>query len=132
MAIGVFLLMARVMIAAMFIASGYAALSDISGTTGYFAALGLPFAVILPYVVGLFELAAGAALVLGFMTRPVAALLAAFAVTAGYLGHYGQGDDATLAFLHGQMLMKDIAVAGGLIAFAVHGAGRLSFDALRG
>lgn len=131
MATGSLLFAARVMLAAMFLSSGYAALADIIGTAGYFAGLGLPAPQLLAWGVGLFELAAGALLVIGLATRPVAALLAAFALAASVLGHYGQGDDAMLAFLHRQMLMKDIAVAGGLIVLAVHGAGRLSFDARR-
>ena len=60
---------------------------------------------------------------------PVAALLALFALSAGFLGHYGQGDTAMLLFLHQQMLLKDIAVAGGLILLALHGPGALSVDA---
>ena len=33
--------------------------------------------------------------------------------------------------MHSQALLKDIAVAGGLIPLAVHGAGRLSVDGWR-
>ena len=36
-----------------------------------------------------------------------------------------------MAFWHMQMLMKDIAVAGGLLGFAVYGAGAISIDARR-
>jgi putative oxidoreductase len=123
-----FLLLARVMLAAMFVHSGYSALSNIAGTAGYFAGLGLPFTTLLAWGVGLFELAAGTLLMGGFATRPVAALLAMFALGASFLGHYGQVENA---FLHQQMLMKDIAVAGGLIVLAIHGAGRFSVDAWR-
>ncbi|TIX09102.1 MAG: hypothetical protein E5V46_23810 [Mesorhizobium sp.] len=59
----------------------------------------------------------------------VGLLLAAFCVAAGLIGHYGQGgDDAMLAFLHQQMLMKDIAIAGGFLALAMAGAGAWSID----
>ena len=128
MATGIFLLLARVLLAAMFLASGFAALSDIASTARYFGGLGLPFPGLMGWGVGLFEVAAGVALILGLLTRPVAALLAAFALVAGFLGHYGQGDTAMLAFLHQQMLLKDIAVVGGLILLAIQGAGRLSLD----
>ena len=128
MATGIFLLLARVLLAVMFLASGFAALSDIAGTGGYFGGLGLPYPTLVAWGVGLFEVAAGVLLILGLLTRPVAALLAAFALVAGFLGHYGQGDTAMLAFFHQQMLLKDIAVAGGLIALAIQGAGALSLD----
>ena len=56
----------------------------------------------------------------------MALLLAAFCIVAGFIGHYGQGgDDPMLTFMHSQMLMKDIAIAGGFLALAMAGAGRL-------
>jgi putative oxidoreductase len=131
MATGLFLLLARVLIAAMFLSSGYAALSNIAGTTGYFAVLGLPAPQLLAWGVGLFELVAGILLVAGLLTRPTAALLAPFSIAASMLGHYGQGDSAALAFMHAQMLLKDIAVAGGLIVLAIHGPGAIALDARR-
>jgi len=123
------LLIARVLLAAMFLASGYSALSNIQATADYFGGLGLGPSVPLAWAVVLFELAAGILLVVGFQTRAVAAVLALFSLAATFLGHYGQGgDDPTAAFMHSQALLKDIAVAGGLIALAVHGAGRLAVD----
>ena len=77
------------------------------------------------------ELGGGLLLVAGLATRPVALLLAAFSIAASMIGHYGQGGgDAAFAFLHTQALLKDIAVAGGLVALAVAGAGPLSLDRL--
>ena len=129
MATALFPLLAWVLLAIMFAQSGYAALSNPAGTAAYFAGLGLPFADLLPWAVGAFELLAALCLIAGLATRPAAALLALFALSAGFLGHYGQGDTATLLFLHQQMLLKDIAVAGGLILLALHGPGALSVDA---
>lgn len=131
MATGLFLLLARVLIAAMFLSSGYVALSNLAGTAGYFAGLGLPAPRLVAWGVGLFECVAGVLLVAGLFTRPAAALLAAFCVAASFLGHYGQGDTPALAFMHTQMLLKDIAVAGGLILLAIHGPGAISLDARR-
>jgi putative oxidoreductase len=126
-----FLLVARLLLSAMFLWSGVSALSNIEGTAGYFTGLGLPLPLLLAWGVGLFETAAGALVVFGFLTRPTAALLAPFSLAATYLGHYGQGGDPMLAFLHSQALLKDIAVAGGLIVLAIHGPGRISVDARR-
>jgi putative oxidoreductase len=132
MAAGILLLLARLLLAAMFLASGYSALSDVAETASYFAGLGLGPASLLAWAVGVFEIIAGALLVVGFQTRATAIVLAGFSVAASFLGHYGQGgDDAMAAFMHGQALMKDIAVAGGMIALAVCGAGRLSVDEWR-
>jgi len=57
-----------------------------------------------------------------------AAALAAFSVVATCTGHFGAGEGA-MAFWHTQMFLKDIAVAGGLIAFAAYGPGAWSLDA---
>lgn len=125
---GVANLVARVLIAAMFLSSGYSALSDIQATAGYFAGLGLEPSTLVAWGTGIFELATGVLLVVGLLTRPVAVVLALFTLAATWLGHYGQGDDAFAVFMHKQALIKDIAVAGGLILLALLGAGRISVD----
>ncbi|MBO6900184.1 MAG: DoxX family protein [Rhizobiaceae bacterium] len=132
MTTALFPLLARVLLALMFAQSGYAALSNPAGTAAYFAGLALPLPDLLPWAVGAFELLAALCLIAGIVTRPVAALLAVFAVAASVLGHYGQGETSQLAFFHQQMLLKDIAVAGGLILLAIHGPGAFSVDARRG
>jgi putative oxidoreductase len=123
------LLLSRLLLAALFVPSGFQALSDIAGTTGYFAGLGLPLPTLAAWGTGLFELIAGLLVLVGFQTRIAALLLAAFSIIAGFIGHYGQGGgDAMLAFLHSQMLMKDIAISGGFLALAMAGAGAWSAD----
>ncbi|TPO10399.1 DoxX family protein [Mesorhizobium sp. B1-1-5] len=129
MARNALLLVSRLLLAALFVPSGFQALSNIAGTTSYFAGLGLPLPTLAAWGTGLFELIAGLLVLVGFQTRIVALLLAAFSVAAGFIGHYGQGaDDATLSFMHQQMLMKDIAIAGGFLALAMAGAGAWSAD----
>jgi putative oxidoreductase len=123
------LLLSRLLLAALFVPSGFHALSDIAGTTGYFAGLGLPLPTLAAWGTGLFELIAGLLILVGFQTRITALLLAAFCIVAGFIGHYGQGGgDAMLAFLHQQMLMKDVAISGGFLALAMAGAGAWSID----
>ncbi|TGS09414.1 DoxX family protein [Mesorhizobium sp. M2E.F.Ca.ET.209.01.1.1] len=122
------LLVSRLLLAALFVPSGFQALTNIGGTINYFAGLGLPLPTLAAWGTGLFELIAGLLILVGFQTRIVALLLAAFCIVAGFIGHYGQGDDATFAFLHRQMLMKDIALAGGFLALAMAGAGTWSAD----
>ena len=125
------LIVARILMAWMFLASGWAALADIAGTAGYCAGLGLPLPTLAAWGTGIFELAAGLLLVAGYRLRTVALALAAFSIVASFTGHYGQGEGA-MAFWHWQMFMKDVAVAGGLVGLAVAGPGRLSLDGWRG
>ena len=131
MASGVLLLIVRILLAAMFLASGHTALFDIAATTSYFAGLGLQPAAVLAWAVGIFELLAGMLLVVGFQTRATAVALAVFTLVATWLGHYGQGgDDPAAVFVHSQALLKDLAVAGGMILLALHGPGRLAIDGM--
>ncbi|TIT40938.1 MAG: DoxX family protein, partial [Mesorhizobium sp.] len=114
------LMVSRLLFAVLFVPSGFQALANIAGTTSYFSGLGLPLPALAAWGTGLFELIAGLLILVGFQTRIVALLLAAFCIAAGYIGHHGQGaGDATLAFLHQQMLMKDIAISGGFLALAM-------------
>ncbi|OBQ94368.1 DoxX family protein [Mesorhizobium sp. AA23] len=123
------LLASRLLLAALFVPSGFQVLTNISGAINYFAGLGLPLPTLAAWGTGLFELIAGLLILVGFQTRIAALLLAAFTIVAGFIGHFGQGgEDATLAFMHRQMLMKDIAIAGGFLALAMAGAGAWSAD----
>jgi putative oxidoreductase len=112
---------ARVFASAIFIIAGYGKLgAGYAGTQAYMAAMGVPGGM-LPLVIAL-ELGGGIALLLGFQTRLVAFLLAVFCVTAAFIFHTGADQMQHI------MLMKNFAMAGGLLAFTVFGAGRLSLD----
>lgn len=126
------LLAARLLLAFLFLASGLSALGDMTAAAGYFSSLGFPAPAFVAWAICLFEVAAGVLVVLGFQTRAAALLLAAFSIAAGFIGHYGQGGgDPALAFMHSQALMKDIAIAGGMLALAVAGPGAWSVDKRR-
>jgi len=75
----------------------------------------------LPLVIAL-ELGGGIALLLGIQTRLVAGLLAGFCVVTGFMFH-GAPDQTNQI-----MLMKNLAIAGGLLAFVRTGAGAPSLD----
>ncbi len=118
---GLLSLVARVFASAIFIIAGYGKLgAGYAGTQGYMAAMGVPSG-LLPLVIAL-ELGGGIALLLGFQTRLVAFLLAAFSISAALIFHTGADQMQQI------MLMKNFAMAGGLLAFTMFGAGRLSLD----
>jgi putative oxidoreductase len=125
-------LIARLLMACVFVPNGFWKLSDIGGITGYFAGLGFPAPTLVAWGTGIFELVAGICLVVGFQTRIVAVLLAAFCIVAGFTGNLGHGGgDPLLAFLYKQAFLKDIGLAGGFVAVALYGAGKFSLDAAR-
>jgi putative oxidoreductase len=112
---------ARLLASTIFIGAGLSKLgAGYAGTQAYMASAGVPGA-LLPFVIAL-EIGGGLALILGFQTRLVAFVLAGFCIVTGMLFHSGADQMQQIMF------MKNLAMAGGLLAFTVFGAGRLSLD----
>ena len=80
-------LVGRILIAFMFMQSGYEKLTDLTGTAGYIASGGLPNSTTLAGLAGAFELVAGLAILIGFKACWAALVLAAFTVVASFLYH---------------------------------------------
>jgi len=121
----------RVLLALMFVLSGFGKLSNIAGTAGYIASGGLPGASALAVLVGAFEILAGLALAFGFKARPAALALGLFTLLASALFHNYWAAPADQQFVQQLMFMKNLAVAGGMFIVAALGAGPLSLDARR-
>ncbi len=121
------ILIGRILLAAMFVLAGFGKLTDIGGTAGWFGSIGLPAPTIVAVLVGLLELVAGLAIVVGFQTRIAALALALFTIGATLIAHTNFAD--MMQFL---IFQKNFAVVGGLLVLAFAGAGALSVDARRG
>ncbi|GHC67796.1 DoxX family protein [Limoniibacter endophyticus] len=127
------LLLGRALLSIIFITAGWAKLTAISGTAGYFESLGLPAPAVLTVLSGLLEFFGGLAILVGFKTHWAAFTIAVFSVAAAFIGHYGQGgDNPVLVMMNQQALLKNFAIAGGLLVLAVFGPGALSVDAMLG
>lgn len=122
----------RVLLALMFVLSGIGKLGSIDGTAGYIASAGLPMATLLAIVVGVLELVAGVAIMVGYHARWAALALGLFTLAAALLFHNYWALPADQAFMQQLLFMKNLSVAGGLFVVAALGAGALSFDARRG
>ena len=121
------LLVARLLLSFMFIMAGLSKFGDIAGTAGYIGSVGLPAPTALAWLSGLFEALVGPAILVGFQTRIAAWLLAACCVFTGFMFHYAPADMMQMT-----MMMKNLTIAGGLLALSVAGAGAWSIDARRG
>lgn len=117
-------LCARVLITMLFVLSGMSKLADPSGTIGYIASVGLPLPTLVFILAVVTEVLGGAALMLGYRTRWVAAVLAAFSVAAAVVFHSQLGDQNQLTHF-----LKNLAIAGGLLQITAFGPGRFSLDA---
>lgn len=115
----------RVLLALIFVVSGFNKIVGYGGTAQYMEANGVP-GLLLPIVIAL-ELGGGLLIVAGWHTRIVAAALALFTIVAGLLFHADFGDqNQTIHF------MKNLAIAGGFLVLAGFGPGSLSVDARQG
>jgi len=126
------LLAGRFLLALMFILAGFGKLANADGTAQFMASGGLPNLPILALLVGLFEVLAGAALIVGFKARWAALALAAFTVVATLMFHAYWSKPADQQYLQQLMFLKNLAVVGGMLAVAAMGAGAWSVDARSG
>ncbi|MEM7214983.1 MAG: DoxX family protein [Pseudomonadota bacterium] len=120
------LLIARILLAAIFVLAGLNKFGNIAGTAGYIGSVGLPMGTLLAWGTAIFEVVAGIALIAGFQTRIVSWLLAVFCVVSALIFHNNFAEQ--IQFI---LFMKNIAMAGGFLALSVAGPGNLSVDAKR-
>jgi putative oxidoreductase len=117
----------RFALGVVFFAHGWQKIFEytIPGTQAAFAQMGVPAAQLVAPAIGFLELLGGAAIILGVLVRPVAALLALNMLGALFLVHAPAG---IFADKGGYELV--LVLAAGAAALAIVGAGRFSIDAL--
>ncbi|MBB5044340.1 DoxX family protein [Shinella fusca] len=133
------ILIGRILLALMFLTSGFPKLVDPAGTAGMIAGAGLPAATALAYLAGIFELVTGLFILVGFQTKITAYLLAVFCVFTALVFHSGaisvpdfpEGANGLLTVFNGLMMWKNITIAGGFLILAAFGPGLISVDARR-
>lgn len=121
------LLVARILLGAIFAAHGYQKLVTfgLAGATESFRGMGVPAPEIAAPVVAFVELIGGIALILGAFTAIAGLLLAIDMLAAALIAHIPQG-----LFIDAGGWELVGALGAGALAIAVVGAGRLSLDAL--
>lgn len=118
------ILIGRIFLAQIFLLSGINKITSYQASAEYMASGGVPGA-LLPAVIAL-EILASLAIIIGFRTKWAAWALAAFTLVAALLYHMDFGNQMQMI-----QFMKNIAIAGGLLVLAEHGAGPISLDAKR-
>ena len=116
-------LIGRILLSLIFLLAGAAKLADTTGTAGYFGAVGLPVPGLMAWLVGIFEILAAAAVLVGYQTRIAAAALALFCIASGLIGHFDPADQMQM-----QAFMKNLAIAGGFLVLVAAGPGKWSVD----
>jgi putative oxidoreductase len=121
-------LVGRILLAILFIPAGFSKVAGFAGTVGYIGSVGLPMPQVAAVLAILAELGLGLALLLGFKTRLAALGLAVFTLAASFFFHNYWAMPADKASMQQLLFMKNVAVTGGLLAFAAFGGGRFSLD----
>ena len=116
-------LLGRIGLSAIFIISGLQKITGYAGTQQYMESVGVPGA-LLPLVI-LLEVGGGLAVLSGLFSRWVALALAGFSLASAVLFHPLSDPAQAIHF------WKNVAMAGGFLMLAAHGAGGWSLDALR-
>jgi putative oxidoreductase len=117
-------LLGRVLLALIFILSGFQKLVEFDGTVGFMGAEGLPLPILATIVAIIVECVGGILLVIGYHTRLIGIVLAAWCIATALVAHRDfSNQDQMIHFL------KNVAMAGGFLQLAAFGAGRWSLDA---
>jgi putative oxidoreductase len=114
----------RILLSALFLLSGLGKLGAYAATAGYMAAVGLPSA-LLPATIAI-EVLGALAIILGWKTRVVAALLAGFTLLAAIIFHSNFADQIQMI-----MFLKNLSITGAFLLLVANGAGPLSIDQRR-
>jgi putative oxidoreductase len=113
----------RLLIAALFLISGLGKIAAPALTQAYIASAGLPFPLLAYLVAIVIEVGGGILLILGYRSRIVASVMAAYTVAAALGFHRDFADQNAMAHF-----LKNISITGGMLQVVAFGAGTLSLD----
>ena len=122
-------LVARILLAAIFISAGFSKVMGFDGVTAYIASKGLPMPMILAGLTIALEILGGLAIVIGYKARITGLLLGLFTLLAALIFHNFWAFPPEQVYLQNIMFMKNLSMAGGLFLLTVFGAGGYSIDA---
>jgi len=118
----------RILLASLFVLSGFNKITGFAGTAGYMASKGLPMAEVLLVLTILVELGGGLMLILGYRARMAALAIFLFIIPVTLVFHNFWAVPAAEAQMQMIQFMKNLAIMGGMLYIAAFGAGRYSLD----
>ncbi|KSV63477.1 hypothetical protein N185_36135 [Sinorhizobium sp. GW3] len=113
----------RLLISMIFLVSGFSKITNAAMIKGYIASAGLPLPELAYLIAVVVEIGGGFLLLVGFRSRIVAGLLAAFCIVTAFAFHADLADQ-----IQSTNFLKNIAIAGGLLQIVAFGSGALSVD----
>ena len=124
-------LVGRILIALIFVVSGFGKITGFEGTVGYIASKGLPLPEFAAMAAVIIELGGGLMVMFGWKARWAAAAMFVFTAVAALIFHNFWAVPAAQS--QNQMIhfMKNVSMLGGLLYVIVYGSGPLSVDSSR-
>jgi putative oxidoreductase len=123
-------LLGRILIALIFVLAGINKLGSIDATAANMASHGIPYAGYLVWGVVALELVGGIMLIVGLLTRPIAAALFFYTLALAVLFHPYWTFAGAAARTQHAYFYEHLAMMGGMLFVVAFGAGPLSIDAL--
>jgi len=121
-------LVGRILLAVMFVISGYTKLTGFDGTVGYIGSKGLPMPQLLAAVAILIELGGGLAIIIGWKTRWAALAFVLFLIVITPIFHNYWAVPAEQMMGQQINFMKNVTILGGMLLLFGFGPGRYSVD----
>jgi putative oxidoreductase len=124
-------LIGRVLLAWLFVPSGWAKIAGFAGTAGYIASKGVPLPEVAAAIAVAAELGLGLLILVGWQARWAALGLGLFTVVITFIFHNYWAVEAAQQMMQKQNFTKNLAISGGLFMIAAFGPGRFSLDGRR-
>ncbi|GBG15750.1 putative oxidoreductase [Novimethylophilus kurashikiensis] len=121
-------LVGRILIALIFVWSGFGKIVGFEATVGYIASKGLPLPQLGTIAAILVELGGGLMLIFGFKARCAAAAMFVFTAMAALIFHDFWAVPPEQALNQMIHFMKNVSMMGGLLFVVVYGSGPLSLE----
>ena len=119
---------ARVLLAWLFVSSGYGKLTGFEGTVGYIASQGLPLPALAAALAIVVELGGGLMLIAGWKARWAGAALFVFTAVASLVFHPFWAVPADEVMNQSIHFWKNVSIMGGLLYVFAYGSGPLSVE----
>ncbi len=121
-------LIGRILLAVIFLVSGFGKVSGFGSLVGQIASTGLPVPQVFAVASVVIEIGGGLMLVFGWKARWAALLLAVFTAIVTFFFHNFWAAPAAQKMMQEVQFMKNLALIGGLLMVTAFGPGRFSVD----
>jgi putative oxidoreductase len=126
------ILVARLLLAALFLIFGWRKLTDYSGTVSRMVQDGARIPVLATVVAIFMELPVAFAIAVGAFTRASAVLLALYTLGSALIAHNYWTMTGTKKIDSMESFYKNLSIMGGFLVLYITGAGKYSIDAISG